>query len=101
MLEFLQKIKQDALEARRRAADPNRFSNRKSPGKKAKPGKWSAKRGAARRKPVSTKFSQAADDRTVLRISKKADIKKVLRRSKSATPKPAGRGRLLNWGANQ
>ena len=64
-------------------------------------GKWSAKRDAARRKPVSTKFSQAADDRTVIRISKKADIKKVLRRSKSATPKPAGRGRLLNWGANQ
>ena len=101
VLEFLQKIKQDALEARRRAADPNRFSSRKSPGKKAKSGKWSAKRGTARRKPVSTKFSQAADDRTVIRISKKADIKKVLRRSKSATPKPAGRGRLLNWGANQ
>ena len=102
VLEFLQKIKQDTLEARHKAADPNRFSSRKSPGKKkVGTGKWSAKRGAARKKPVSTKFNQAADDRTVLRISKKADIKKVLRRSKSATPKPAGRGRLLSWGANQ
>lgn len=44
---------------------------------------------------------KAADDRIVLGIPKKADIKKVLRRNKSATPKPAGRGRLLNWGANQ
>ena len=68
---------------------------------RTRPGKWSAKRGAARRKPVSTKFSQAADDRTVIRISKKRTLKRVLRRSKSATPKPAGRGRLLNWGANQ
>ena len=102
VLEFLQKIKQDTLEARHKAADPNLFLSRKSPGKKkAGTGKWSAKRGAARKKPVSTKFNQAADDRTVLRISKKADIKKVLRRSKSATPKPAGRGRLLSWGANQ
>ena len=34
VLEFLQKIKQDALEARRRAADPNRFSSRKPRAKK-------------------------------------------------------------------
>jgi hypothetical protein len=99
VLKFLQKIKQDALDARRKAADPNRFSSRKSLDKKAKPSKWKAKRGVARKKPVSTKFSQAADDRTVLRISTKVDIKNVLRRSKTAPPKPAGRGRLLNWGA--
>ena len=34
VLDFLQKIKQDALEARRRAADPNRFSSRKPRAKK-------------------------------------------------------------------
>jgi|TARA_B110000196_G_scaffold187131_1_gene160399 hypothetical protein len=73
-------------------AEPNHFSSRKSQGKKAKLDKWSAKPGEARRKPVLTKFSQAADDRTVLRIPKKVDIKKVLRRSKFTTPKPAGRG---------
>ena len=38
VLEFLQKIKQDALEARRRAADPNRFSGRKLPGQKSQAG---------------------------------------------------------------
>jgi hypothetical protein len=80
-------------------ADPNRFSGRKTPGKKATPGKWTAKRGAARKKPVSTKFNQAASDRTLLRISKKADIKKVLQRSESAPAKPSRRGRILNWGA--
>ena len=100
VLEFLQKIKQDALEARRKAADPNRFSGRGTPGKrKAAPGKWTAKRSAARKKPVSTKFSVAANDRIILRISKKADIKKVLQRSESTPDKPRRRGRLLNWGA--
>jgi predicted type IV restriction endonuclease len=99
VLEFLRKLKLDALEAKRVAADPNRFSGRKTPGKKAKPGKWTAKRGAARKKPVSTKFNQATSDRTLLRISKKADIKKVLQRSESAPAKPSRRGRLLNWGA--
>ena len=100
VLEFLQKIKQDALEARRKAADPNRFSGRRTPGKrKAVPGKWTAKRGATRKKPVSTKFSIAANNRMVLQISKKADIKKVLQRSESVPDKPRRRGRLLNWGA--
>ena len=100
VLEFLQKIKQDALEAKRKAADPNRFSGRGTPGKrKAAPGKWTAKRSAARKKPVSTKFSVAANDRIILRISKKADIKKVLQRSESTPDKPRRRGRLLNWGA--
>ncbi|MFQ3167501.1 MAG: putative type IV restriction endonuclease [Limisphaerales bacterium] len=99
VVEFLQKLKQDAFEAKRKAADPNRFSSRKSPGKKAKPNIWSAKRGAARKKPVSTTFSQAASDRTLLRISKRADIKKVLQRSESAPDRPSRRGRLLNWGA--
>ena len=99
VVEFLQKLKQDAFEAKRKAADPNRFSSRKSPGKKAKPNIWSAKRGAAQKKPVSTTFSQAASDRTLLRISKRADIKKVLQRSESAPDRPSRRGRLLNWGA--
>ena len=58
-----------------------------------------AKRSAARKKPISTKFSVAANDRIILRISKKADIKKVLQRSESTPDKPRRRGRLLNWGA--
>jgi len=99
VLGFLQKLKQDALEARRRAADPNEFSSRKSPGnKKTSPGKWTAKRGVARRKPATTTFSGADKDRAVLRISREADINKVLQRSESTPEKPRRRGRLLNWG---
>ena len=100
VLEFLQKLKQDALEARRRAADPNQFSSRKSPDKKkAAPRKWTAKRGVARRKPASTTFNGANKDRAILRISKEADIKKVLQRSESTPDKSRRRGRLLNWGS--
>ena len=99
VLEFLQKLKQDALEAKREAADPNRFSGRKTPGKKTKPGKWTAKRGGARKKTVSAKFSQAENGKTVIRISNKADIKKVLQRSESGADRPRRRRRVLHWGA--
>ena len=99
VLEFLQKLKQDALEAKREAADPNRFSGHKTPGKKTKPGKWTAKRGGARKKTVSAKFSQAENGKTVIRISNKADIKKVLQRSESGADRPRRRRRVLHWGA--
>ena len=99
VLEFLQKLKQDALEAKREAADPNRISGRITPGKKTKPGKWTAKRGGARKKTVSAKFSQAENGKTVIRISNKADIKKVLQRSESGADRPRRRRRVLHWGA--
>ena len=100
VLEFLQKLKQDALEARRLAADPNRFSGRKAPGKaKAAPGKWKAKRRTARGKAASSKFSGADKERTVLHISKKVDINNVLHRNENTPDKPSRKGRLLNWGA--
>ena len=58
---------------------------------RTRPGKWSAKRDAARRKPVSTKFSQAADDRTVLRIPKRWTLKKCFDVANSPRPtRPAG-----------
>jgi predicted type IV restriction endonuclease len=99
VLEFLQKLKQDALEAKRLTADPNRFSGRKAPSKaKAKPGKWKAKRGTARRKPAPSKFSGADKERTVLHMSKKVDINNVLQRSENTPDKPSRKGRLLNWG---
>lgn len=100
VLEFLRKLKQDALEARRRAADPNQFSGRKAPGKtKTAPGKWKAKRGTARGKAASSKFSGADKERTLLHISKKVDIKNVLHRNENTPDKPSRKGRLLNWGA--
>lgn len=99
MLEFLQKLKQDALEARRKAVDPSRFSGRKTPGKNTKPGKWKAKRGTARRKPAPAKFSEADKERTLLHLSKTVDIKKVLQHNETAPDKPSRKGRLLNWGA--
>jgi hypothetical protein len=77
---------QDRLEARRRAAEPNHFSSRKSQDKKAKPDKWSAKPGEAHRKPVLKKFSQAADDRTVLRIPKRWTLKKYFDVANSPRP---------------
>ena len=99
VLEFLRKLKQDALQTKRLAADPKRFSGRKAPNKaKATPGKWKAKRGTARRKPTPSKFSGADKERTVLHMSKKVDINNVLQRSEKTPDKPSRKGRLLNWG---
>ena len=99
--EFLQKLKQDSLKARRLAADPNRFSGRKTPGnKKSTPDKWKARRGTTRKKAALSKFSGANKERTVLHISNKSDIKNILHRSENKPDKPSRKGRLLNWGTN-
>ena len=99
LLVHLQKVKEAELEKRRKVADPNRFSTRKGPKKKKESTRWAAKPGAKRKANANGKFSESANGDSVVRITQKDAIKKVLKRTETAPPnKPAGRGRVLNWG---
>ena len=98
LMVHLQKVKEAELEERRKAADPNRFTSRKGPKKKAGATRWTAKPGAKRKAKASGKFSKTTNGDSVVRITQKDAIKKVLKRSEDAPAKPAGRGRLLHWG---
>ncbi len=98
LMVHLQKVKEAELEERRKAADPNRFTSRKGPKKKAGATRWTAKPGAKRKAKASGKFSKTTNGDSVVRITQKDAIKKVLKRSEDAPKKPAGRGRLLHWG---
>jgi len=98
LMVHLQKVKEAELEERRKAADPNRFTSRKGPKKKAGATRWTAKAGAKRKAKASGKFSKTTNGDSVVRITQKNAIKKVLKRSEDAPAKPTGRGRLLHWG---